>query len=124
MVAERPNSRRGRMCGYSVEDLRQFSKFSRGAKRKIVVQVSFTRYLVQIYHDILRVYVFYPAGVGHAAGARQSSPLPSGTESLRCPDAFCGMKNGAPCRQDAPHTFALGESEWSRMRPLQSYSIP
>ncbi len=43
------------MCGRPVEDLRQFSKFSRGAQREIVVELSFTHYLMQIYHDILRV---------------------------------------------------------------------
>jgi hypothetical protein len=44
------------MRDLSVEDLRQFSKFSRGAKHEIVVVLSFTHYLMQIYHDILMVY--------------------------------------------------------------------
>jgi len=71
MVAERPDSRWKRKCGRSDYDLRQFSKFSRGAKQEIVVEVSFTHYLMQIYHDILRVYVFPAAMVGHVAVARQ-----------------------------------------------------
>lgn len=55
MVSARLNSRWRRMGGRAVEDLRQLSKFSRGAKHEIVVIVSFTRYLMQFYHDILRV---------------------------------------------------------------------
>jgi len=49
------------MRDLSVEDLRQFSKFSRGAKRLFVILLSFTHYLMQIYHDILMAY----SGPGH-----------------------------------------------------------
>jgi hypothetical protein len=81
MLTERPDFPVEAKCGRSVYDLRLFSKFSRGAKQEIVVEVSFTHYLMQIYHDILRVYVFFPARVGRAACARQSPLRPLMTES-------------------------------------------